>query len=66
MLEELMPLIRGKAKLEIRCIDSRDDWREKYDIRVPVVECDGQVISEYPLNLSSVQKFLARAAQIDK
>ncbi|MBT5862653.1 MAG: glutaredoxin family protein [Gammaproteobacteria bacterium] len=60
MLEELLPLIRGKVELEIRCVDSRDDWREKYDIRVPVVESGGQIISEYPLNLDSVHAFLAR------
>ena len=60
MLEELLPLIRGKAELEIRCVDSRDDWREKYDVRVPVVESGGQIISEYPLNLDSVHAFLAR------
>jgi hypothetical protein len=66
MLEELLPLIRGKAEVEIRFVDSRDDWREKYDIRVPVVESDGQIISEYPLNLDSVHAFLARTAQIDK
>jgi hypothetical protein len=58
MLEELLQLIGGSVDLEIRDIDTRADWREKYDVRVPVVECDGRVISEYPLNSDAIRGIL--------
>ena len=61
MLEELLPLIRGHAKLEARDVDSHPEWREKYDIRVPVVESGGQVISEYPLDRDAIAEFLANS-----
>jgi len=59
MLEELLPIIRGRAELEARDIDSDAEWREKYDIRVPVVESGGRVISEYPLDRDAIHAFLA-------
>ena len=58
MLDELLPMIRGKAELKMRDIDSRPEWREKYDIRVPVVEADGQLLSEYPLDREAIRQFL--------
>jgi hypothetical protein len=60
MLEELLPLIRGRAEIEYRDIDSQQEWREKYDVRVPVIEYDGQLISEYPLDYSAIRAILSR------
>lgn len=60
MLEELLPVVRGRAEVEIRDIDSRAEWREKYDIRVPVVEYEGHIVSEYPLNRDAIHGLLAR------
>ncbi len=60
MLEELLPLIRGRAEIEMRDIDSRAEWRDKYDIRVPVIECDGRLVSEYPLDHDVIRAILAQ------
>jgi predicted thioredoxin/glutaredoxin len=60
MLEELLPLIRGRVALELRDIDSEPEWREKYDVRVPVVEFDGQIVSEYPLDYEAIREILAK------
>ena len=60
MLEELLPLIRGRAEIEYRDIDSKQEWREKYDVRVPVIEYDGQLISEYPLDYGAIRAILSR------
>ena len=60
MLEELLPLIRGRLEIEFRDIDSDPDWRMKYRIRIPVIELDGQVVSEYPLDYGAVRTILAR------
>jgi hypothetical protein len=65
MLEELLPLLRGRAEIQVRDIDSRAEWLHKYDIRVPVVEASGQVVSEYPLDYAAIDRFLAELPDID-
>ena len=50
LIEELLPLIRGRMSLEVRDIDTRDDWRTRYDTRVPVLEYEGRVLAEYRLD----------------
>ncbi len=59
MLEELLPLIRDKAEIVVHDIDSRQEWRDEYDIRIPVLEHAGQVISEYQLDRDALARVLA-------
>jgi hypothetical protein len=54
MLEELLTIIAGRVTIEVRDIDSESQWRKKYDLRVPVIEHDGAVISDYPLDREAV------------
>jgi len=63
MLEELLPLIRGKANIEMRDIDTLAEWREKYDIRIPVIEYDGKLVSAYPLDYEAIRVMLARISE---
>lgn len=58
-LEQLLPVIRGKAEIIVRDIDTNDDWRHRYDVRVPVVEIDGEPIAEYPLDLDAISHALS-------
>jgi hypothetical protein len=60
LIEELLPMIRGRLATEVCDIDSRPDWRERFDVRIPVVEFEGEVISEYPLDRQAVAKLLER------
>lgn len=62
MLEELMPLVRGKAHIELRDVDSELEWLQKYDTRVPVIEVDGKWLAEYPLNREEIAAFLGESA----
>lgn len=59
LIEELLPLVRGRADVEVRDIDTRTDWREAYDTRVPVLEYEGEAICEYRLDVSAVRAVLA-------
>ena len=63
MLEELLPLIRGKADIEMRDIDTLAEWREKYDIRIPVIEYGGKLVSAYPLDYDAVRVMLAQISE---
>ena len=60
LLEELLPLVRGRLDVEVRDIDSRDDWKERFDVRIPVVEFEGEVICQYRLDRPSIEAILAR------
>lgn len=62
LIEELLPLVRGRLATEVRDIDSRPDWRERFDVRVPVVEFEDKVISEYPLDHQAVATLLETLA----
>lgn len=37
MLEELVPLCRRRATISVLDVDSREDWRQTYGNRVPVL-----------------------------
>lgn len=54
LVEELLPLVRGRLVVEVCDIDTRPDWRAKYDIRVPVAEYEDRLISEYPLDREAI------------
>lgn len=60
LIEQLLEELAGRETPEIRDIDSRSDWREKYDTRVPVVEADGELVCEHRLDRPRVQALLAR------
>ena len=63
LIEELLELVRGRANVLVLDIDSRDDWRESYDTRVPVLELDGQVLCEYSLDRDLVLTALSGLAE---
>lgn len=60
LIEELVPLLRKRLRLEVRDIDSREDWRERYDSRVPVVEFDGRLVCQYVLDRDAVEAVIAQ------
>lgn len=59
LIEELAPLLRGRAGLEVRDVDERREWRERYGDSVPVVELDGVTLCRYELDRDAVAKALA-------
>ncbi len=63
LIEDLLDLTRGRADVRVHDIASRPDWLQKYDIRVPVVELDGAVLSEYSLDRDRVLEALAGLAE---
>jgi len=58
LLEELLPAVRGRLEVELRDVDSREDWRSHYDDRVPAVEYDGEVICQYHLDRDALKRIL--------
>jgi len=60
MIEELLPLVRGKLKIEVVDIDSRSDWCDEYGTRIPVLEHDAKFVCQYTLDVPAIQRILAR------
>ena len=54
LLEEIGPLIRGRATLVVQDIDTRPDWQAAYGDKVPVVEADGRELCRYHLDRDGV------------
>ena len=59
LLGELEPLVAQHARIVVRDVDERDDWREAFGERVPVVCCDGDVICQYNLDRRAVLQSIA-------
>ena len=59
LIEELLPLVCGRARIEVRDIDTREEWRCEYDVRVPVVEFEGHILCEFRLDRTALDSALA-------
>ena len=58
MLEELVPLCRGRATIRVLDVDTRDDWRVTYGLRVPVLCCADREISSARLDRDALLALL--------
>lgn len=59
LLEELLPLVRGRVDVEVRDIDSRDEWQTRFNVWIPVVEFDGEILCQHRLDRAAVEAVLA-------
>ncbi len=59
LIEEIAPLLRGRARLAVLNVDSRADWQEDYGSRVPVVEIDGRFVCEHKLDRAALHSVLS-------
>ena len=67
LIEELTPLVRGVARIEVHDVDSREEWRRQYGDRVPVVEIAGDPVCHFRLDrealLSRLRQLQAEALE---
>jgi hypothetical protein len=59
LIEELLPLVRGRLAVVVHDVDSREDWKKDYDTRIPVVEYDGEFICQYHLDRDALTRILS-------
>ncbi|MEM7432805.1 MAG: glutaredoxin family protein [Pseudomonadota bacterium] len=59
-IEELLPLVRGRADIEVCDIDTRDDWKAAFNVEIPVLEYDGEAICQYHLDRAALADLLNR------
>ncbi len=66
LIEEITPLLGGRARLEILNIDTRSEWLEAYGTRVPVVEIDGRFICQHRLDRAALHSALSGTDASDR
>lgn len=54
MAEQLLPLLRGRARLETRNIESNEGWLRRFGLRIPVLEIEGRIVCEGHLDPDAV------------
>jgi len=59
LVDELVPLVQGRLEIEVRDIDTREEWRRAFDVRIPVVEFEGRVICQYTLDREAIDAIVA-------
>ena len=59
LVDELVSVVQGRLDVEVRDIDSREDWRREFDVRIPVVEFEGRVICQYTLDRAAIDAIVA-------
>ena len=62
LVDEMLPLLQGRIDVEVRDIDTNEDWQKAYDVRIPVVEFEGQVICQYHLDKTKIAAIVAASA----
>ncbi|MGI9202995.1 MAG: glutaredoxin family protein [Woeseiaceae bacterium] len=58
LVDALLPLVRGQLRVDVVDIDSRPEWQEAYDTRIPVVEYDSNFVCQYTLDVAAIQRIL--------
>jgi len=58
LVEELLPLVRGKLEIEVCDVDACEEWCRQYATRVPVVEYDGELVCQYHLDREALARIL--------
>jgi hypothetical protein len=59
LLDELMPLLDDRVAVEIVDISQDPGLTRRYGLRIPILSCDDEEISGYPLDTDRVRGILA-------
>jgi predicted thioredoxin/glutaredoxin len=60
LLEELLPLVRGRLDVRVHDIDTKPEWKATYGTRIPIVEYDGELVCQYHLDPDALERILSR------
>lgn len=58
LVDELMPLIRGRLEFEIVNIDESPELTLKYGTLIPLVEYDGETVCNFHLDSAAIRAIL--------
>jgi hypothetical protein len=58
LVEELLPIARGRVDVEVVDIDRCRAWQDEYGTRIPVVEYRGDLVCQYRLDVAAVRRII--------
>ncbi len=58
LLEDLLPLVRGRVEIEVVNIDDDVELGRKYGTQIPVLEFAGRFVCQYTLDDSAIRAIL--------
>ena len=58
LLEELMPIIRGRLDIQVFDIDSNEAWQTRFGPRIPVVVFEDQEICHFKLDKDAIARIV--------
>lgn len=58
LVEELLPLVRGRATVTVQNIDEDPALLERYGLKIPVVELEGRPICQFQLDRRAILESL--------
>ena len=58
MLARVAPACQGRASLEVRDVDTREEWVQAYGLEVPVLIVDGTEVSRYEFDQYAFEQAL--------
>ena len=58
LLDELMPILRGRLELQVFDIDTNDEWQSRYGLRIPVVVFEEQEICHFKLDKDAIARIV--------
>lgn len=64
MLEDLWPLVEGRAELTVADVDEDPGWRAAYGLRVPVLCHDDREVCATVLDRGAVRALLGRGGDM--
>lgn len=57
--EELLPLIRGRARVETVDIDTDIELKKRFGLRIPILASADRELSGYPLQPEAIEAYLS-------
>ena len=58
LTEQLLPLLRGSATIDVVDVDSSVALERRYGLRIPILALGEAEITGYPLDRAAVERFL--------
>jgi len=66
LVDELLPIVRGRLEVEVLDVDSRDDWKAAWGTLIPVICHEGLEICRHRLDREAIQRVLDTQMTTDR
>jgi predicted thioredoxin/glutaredoxin len=58
LVDQLMPIIRGRLDLQMCNIETNSDWMARFELRIPAVVFEGEEICHFKLDKEAIARIV--------